>query len=218
MRTPAPNIGYTFKDTALLELALTHPSLSGKKNNQRLEFLGDAVLSSAVAHLLYERYPNEQEGELARRHAALVCTDALAEVARILDLGEVLKMASGEAGGGGRQNKTNLEDAMEALIGAIYLDGGYSAAEYFIRTHWQRLVETLTTPPKDAKTTLQEWAQAAGLPLPMYEIITTEGAAHEPVFTVEVTLQGYMPVTATAKSKRAAEQMAAAGLLQKLVN
>jgi ribonuclease-3 len=216
MAKPALNLGYQFRDAALLELALTHPSLGQKPNNQRLEFLGDAVLGMVVAELLYSLYPDEQEGELARRHAALVRGETLAGVARQVALGEALRMTQSESLAGGRTTPSNLEDAMEALIGALYLDGGLDAARDFIHTHWSTLAHTLNAPPKDGKTALQEWAQARGLPVPQYQVRETSGPAHAPVFTVEVRLEGHAPAEGRAASKRLAEQQAAEQLLERL--
>lgn len=209
-------IGHRFADASLLKQALTHPSLAKGYNNQRLEFLGDAALGAAVARLLYEAYPKENEGELARRQAALVCGPTLARVAEALGLGEAMHMAASEAAGGGRANPTNLEDACEALIGALFLDGGYEAAERFVRAQWASLAKTLAAPPKDAKTALQEWSQGRGLPVPAYRVTESSGPAHAPVFTVEVSLPGYAPVFATASTKRAAEQAAAGEMLKAL--
>lgn len=206
-------IGYTFRDPALLTLALTHPSLAAGSNNQRLEFLGDAILGAVVARILYDMFPTEQEGELARRHAALVRGETLTQIARELGIGEVLRIGTSETQGGGRDNASNLEDAMEALIGALYLDGGMEAAETFIAPRWRALAEQVKAPPKDAKTALQEWSQGRGLPVPTYTMIETTGPAHAPEFTIEVTLPGYAPARAKAASKRAAEQAAAAILL-----
>ncbi len=208
-------IGYSFRNQELLRAALTHPSLVGI-NNQRLEFLGDGVLGALVAELLYLHYPNEQEGELARRQAALVRGATLAGVARDIGLGEWLHMSSGEAQGGGRDNPTNLEDALEALVGAIYLDGGMDAAKTFVNARFTSIAKTLQEAPKDAKTALQEWVQAKGLKLPEYRVINTEGSAHAPIFTIQVNVEGYEAVQAQASSKRAAEQQAAETLLAKV--
>ena len=196
-------------------MALIHPSLAGA-NNQRLEFLGDAVLGAIIAELLYQKYPNEQEGDLARRHAALVRGATLASVAREIGLGESLTMSAGEVQGGGRTNPTNLEDALEALVGAIYLDGGMDAARSFIMPRFSSLAQALQEPPKDAKTALQEWVQAKGLKLPEYKVLQIEGSAHAPTFTIQVTVEGYEPMQAQATSKRAAEQQAAELLMKKL--
>lgn len=208
-------IGYQFRDAGLLKLALTHAS-SSRSNNQRLEFLGDALLGLAVAKILYDSFPSEQEGELARRQAALVRGETLTQVARELGLGEALIIASGEAQAGGRDNASNLEDALEALIGALYLDGGMEAVENFVLPRWNKLASDMQAPPKDAKTALQEWSQGRGLPVPAYKLVETTGSAHAPVFTIEVTVQGYEPESAKAASKRAAEQQAAGKLLEKL--
>lgn len=210
------HIRYQFKDKALLKLALTHPSLAEKNNNQRLEFLGDSVLGSIVSDLLYTLFPDEPEGALARRHAALVCRETLVQMAQSIGLADHLMMSAGEKSAGGRENPGNMEDAMEALIGAMYLDGGYEAVHKFVALYWQPLARSLKEPPQDAKTALQEWAQGKSLPLPDYILLRTDGSAHEPVFTVEVHVQGQQSVQATAKSKRAAEQSAAEQLLRKL--
>lgn len=206
-------IGYTFKDKALLSHALTHPSLAGRENNQRLEFLGDAVLGAIVAKLLYFLYPNENEGSLARRKAALVNGATLAKIAEESGLGSAMHMAASEAGAGGRSNPSNLEDACEALIGALFLDGGLEAAEAFIRPRFEPLARQSFEAPKDAKTSLQEWAQARGLPVPSYTLVSSEGVAHAPVFTIRAEVEGGLSATAKAKSKRAAEQEAARQLL-----
>lgn len=211
-------IGYKFRDSELLKRALTHPSLAKKENNQRLEFLGDAVLGMVVARIIYDIFPHEQEGELARRQSALVRGETLAQAARDIGLGTALKVATSEIQSGGRDNPSNLEDAFEALIGAIYLDGGISAVEEFITPRWSDLARSIASAPKDAKTALQEWAQGKGLPLPVYKLLETIGSAHAPIFTMEVTVADHGSATAKAPSKRAAEQMAAAILLERLEN
>ena len=212
MQALQSRIGYTFQDEALLRLALTHPSLAKAHSNQRLEFLGDAVLGAIVGHILYELFPTEQEGELARRHSGLVCAQTLTQIAREIDLGEALCIASSEV----RDNASNLEDALEALIGAIYLDGGFSAAQSFVLPRWKELASKVSAPPKDAKTALQEWAQGRGLPIPEYRVIDSTGPAHAPVFTIEASVVGYEAARAQAGSKRAAEQSAASQLLERL--
>lgn len=211
-------IGYEFKDPELLKLALTHPSIAKLQSNQRLEFLGDAILGAIVARLVYDLFPTEQEGEIARRHAALVRGETLTQAAREIGLGEALNVAGTEVMAGGRDNASNLEDALEALIGAIYLDGGFVAVEAFIYPRWSDLAKQVSAPPKDAKTSLQEWAQARGLPVPEYQLLTTTGPAHAPEFTMQVTVRGYMPAEATAASKRIAEQQAAGELLEMLLS
>ncbi len=213
-------IGHDFKNARLLEEALTHPSRAEVRGNlpfnyQRLEFLGDAVLGLVVAELLFTLYPDENEGSLAKRHAALVRSESLADVARRLGLGPHIRM---NAGGqeSGRDLSSNLEDVCEALIGALYLDGGFDAARRFVRAHWEPLARAVSAPPKDAKTTLQEWAQGRGVSLPEYRVLNTSGPAHAPEFTVAVCVEGVEPTEAKALSKRQAEQLAAKALLDKL--
>lgn len=208
-------IGYVFRQKNLLEDALSHPSLGRRANNQRLEFLGDAVLGLVVARMLYEMFQQETEGDLARRHAALVRGETLAQVAREAGLGKALKMAASEESSGGRDSASNLEDACEALIGAIYLDGGLEAAEAFILPRWKPLAQATPAPPKDAKTALQEWAQARGLPVPTYTVVETIGPAHAPIFTIEVSVDGKR-ASASANSKKQAEQLAAGMLMEEL--
>lgn len=208
-------LGHRFADQALLRLALTHASAGASRlnDNQRLEFLGDRVLGLAMAELLYKRFPEEDEGALARRHAALVRQDALAEVARGIDLGRYLHLAGGEAEGRGREASGALADACEALIAALYLDGGLDPARAFVVASWEKLIAADLEPPRDAKTALQEWAQGRGEPLPRYSIVSRDGPDHQPMFTVTVAVKDGRQATATGASKRAAEQAAAAGLL-----
>lgn len=210
-----------FLESPLVQQALTHPSCGQKQdgvpfNNQRLEFLGDSVLGLVVAEMLYHLYPHEQEGELARRFAGLVCGERLVDVARSIGLGEMLLLSDSEIEHDGRENASNLEDACEALIGAIYLDQGFDAARTFIRVHWQELAESVSEPPKDPKTALQEWAQSKGLPLPNYRLLSETGPSHAPAFTIEVYVEQAGRAEATASSKKAAEREAAAQLLQSL--
>jgi len=215
-------LGHRFVQPDLLQLALTHSSTVRAPSvrslsNQRLEFLGDRVLGLVVAQLLYEQFPGEDEGALARRSVALVRREALADIAREIDLAPHVIMSPGEEEAGGRANPGLLADTLEAVIAALYLDGGLGVVEAFIRDRWQRLVDADLTPPMDAKTTLQEWAQARGLALPLYEEVGREGPAHAPVFRVRVSLEGYGSATASGSSKRAAEQGAAEALLNRLL-
>lgn len=222
-------IGHRFAQPELLREALTHPSASTpsasrparsrharQRGYERLEFLGDRVLGLVLADLLYNAFPQEDEGALAKRLAALARKETLARVAAAADLGGHLVMSRAEAQGGGRKNPTLLADACEAVIGALYLDGGLDAAAGFIRRFWQPLMTAEARPPQDAKTALQEWAQGAGLPLPEYRTVRTEGPPHEPLFAVELQVAGQPPVTATGRTKRAAEQAAATQLLEQL--
>ena len=215
-------LGHAFGDRTLLIAALTHPSFPTSARDrhagafERLEFLGDRVLGLVIADLLSERFPRENEGDLARRHGALVKRDALAEVARRIALGQFLRLSRSEEDSGGRDNPAVLADALEALIAALYRDGGFAVAARFVRRYFQPLLEAALTPPSDAKTTLQEWAQGRGLSLPDYRTLTSEGPAHRPWFIVEVGVAGLMPASGEGASKRVAEQKAAAALLRRI--
>lgn len=214
-------LGHKFAAPELLEQALTHRSAVRARGKvpdgyERLEFLGDRVLGLLVAELLVRSFVREQEGELTRRHTSLVRRDTLARVARTIALGEQLKLSKGEADAGGRESPTLLADACEAVIAALYLDGGVEAARPFIERYWTPLMAEDSTPPRDAKTALQEWAQGEKLPLPDYRTVSVEGPSHEPIFTVAVSVEGMAPVEAHGRSKRAAEQAAAEILLARV--
>jgi ribonuclease III len=212
-------LGYNFTNARLLELALTHRSLTREGNaasNQRLEFLGDAVLGLVIAEMLYALFPGEAEGDLSKRLVSLVNGEQLAVIAQTLHLGDYLHVSGGEAEQGGRENPSNLEDALEALLGAIYLDGGLDAAKAVITRYWGDYATALKSPPKDPKTTLQEWAQARGLPLPEYALISSDGPSHAPLFVVEVRVEGIAPLRAEAGVKKTAERLAAEKLLASL--
>lgn len=214
-------IGHSFSDAALLQQAVTHRSFGngrGSQHNERLEFLGDRVLGLVIADLLYSRFPEEAEGALARRHAALVRKEALARVAEKIGLSAFLRMSRGEEDAGGRSNAGMLADACEAVIGAAYLDGGLAPVQAFIRANWLPLLEESSAPPKDAKTALQEWAQQRGLPLPEYGTLETSGPDHSPVFRIQVSVKGYPPESASGNSKRVAAQVAAQALLKRLTS
>jgi ribonuclease-3 len=215
-------LGHRFADPELLRRALIHSSSPqagrGAYSNERLEFLGDRVLSLVVADMLFHRFPDEEEGALARRHAFLVRRDALAQVAMALGLGCHIAMARGEEESGGRDNPTLLGDCCEAVIAALYLDGGIAAARRLIERHWEPLMHADPTPPKDAKTALQEWAQGRGLPLPAYREVGRTGPQHAPLFTVEVNVAEAGRAVASGPSKRAAETAAAARLLETLAD
>ncbi|MGF1639354.1 MAG: ribonuclease III [Rhodospirillales bacterium] len=207
-------LGHRFADPRLLVQALTHASMAGAGAdraacNERLEFLGDRVLGLVIAHLLFEQFAGESEGALARRYAVLVRREALTRVAAGIGVGDVLRLSRGEDEAGGRGSPGPLADACEAVIGALYLDGGLPAAAAFVRRHWQTLVDEEAAPPQDAKTRLQEWAQGRGSALPCYREAAREGPAHAPMFSVEVTVEGIPPVIGVGPSKRSAEQAAA---------
>ena len=188
----------------------------GARSYQRLEFLGDRVLGLAVAHLLIEKFPDDAEGALTRRHSALVRKESLAEVARLLGLGAWLRVAPSELDSAGGVRPTLLADSCEALIGAIYLDGGLPAARAFIERFWQPFIESVQSAPRDAKTQLQEWAMARGLAPPTYRIVETSGPAHAMTFTVEVSLPDQATVTAAGSTKRGAESTAAGLMLRRI--
>jgi ribonuclease-3 len=208
-------LGHRFTDRGLLKLALTHASAGANRldDNQRLEFLGDRVLSLIVADLLYKRFPREEEGAMARRHAALVRQEALTDVARRIGLERHLRIGGAEGQKRTREGAGALADACEAVIAALYLDGGLDAARCFVTQAWDAMIAADHKPPRDAKTALQEWAQARGESLPRYAIVGREGPDHEPLFTITVTLQDGRQATATGANKRAAETAAAATLL-----
>jgi ribonuclease III len=214
-------LGYMFQRAGLLEEALTHPSFQGESGrrrqcNERMEFLGDRVLGLVIANLLFHKFRREGVGALARRHAALVCRDALVQVADELGLAACVRLSRGEEEAGGRNNPGLLGDACEAVIAAVYLDGGFDAAQKVVRRLWRPLVERDASPPKDAKTMLQEWAQGQGLPLPLYVETDRSGPPHAPVFHVQVTVEGFAPVAASGSSKRTAERAAAEIMLMKV--
>lgn len=213
-------LGHHFLQPELLQQSLVHSSVARSRSarmlsNERLEFLGDRVLGLIVADLLFKRFPEEEEGALARRHVALVRRESLTTVARTIGLGNYMIMSRGEEDSGGRQNPAILADTCEAVIAALYLDGGIDAAGNFIRRYWMPLLLEDPEPPKDAKTALQEWAQKRGLELPVYTEIARDGPAHAPIFTVKVSVTGLGVKAATGTSKRTAEQAAAAALLLK---
>ena len=212
-------IGHEFADRSLLDSALTHISaLSGPSRSgsyQRLEFLGDHVLGLVISDMLFRAFPKANEGELSRRLADLVRKETCADVARALDLGTAIKLGASEASSGGRLRLAILADVCEALIGAVFLDGGYPAATALIERLWGARMRTPARPLRDPKTVLQEWAQARGLPTPSYKEIERTGPHHDPEFRVSVALPELKPAEGLGRSKRAAEQAAAAALLSR---
>jgi ribonuclease III len=211
-------IGYRFNDPALLEQALTHISaLSGARNRassyQRLEFLGDHVLGLVVSDMLFRAFAKADEGEMSRRLADLVRKEACADVGRAIDLGAAIRLGASEANAGGRHRTAILADVCEALIGAVFVDGGYPAAAALIERLWSERMRTPARPLRDSKTVLQEWAQARGLPTPAYREVERKGPDHDPEFRVTVELPNLAPAEGLGRSKRAAEQAAAAAML-----
>jgi ribonuclease-3 len=212
-------LGHRFRDRALLLAALSHSSLGRKgaaaAGFDRLEFLGDRVVGLVVADMLLDRFPEDGEGDIARRHARLVNRDSLARIARDIGLGTYLRLSPGETLSGGGDNPAVLADAFEAVIAALYRDGGMEAARACLTVRFEPLVSEVAVPPRDAKTALQEWAQARGLNLPEYRLLKMSGPAHKPRIAVEVKIEGLEPESAEGSSKRIAEQTAAAALLER---
>jgi ribonuclease III len=206
-------LGHRFSDREKLEAALTHSSTRSEKNYERLEFLGDRVLGLVMADILFETFSDEAEGGLAKRHAALVQGQALSDIAQEIDLGSAMILSEAERTAGGHENENILADAMEAVLGALYLDAGLDACDELIKKLWKEKIHVMTEPPIDPKTALQEWAQGRGLPLPDYELVSKEGPDHAPTFEVKVTVEGYPPRLSSELSMRKAEKRAAAALL-----
>ena len=211
-------LGYEFDHPKLLIEAVTHSSMSSqtRSDNQRLEFLGDRVLGLVIAQALFEKDMDAKEGLLAPRFNTLVRKETCAEVAQKIDLGSVIKLGRSEMVSGGRRKQAVLGDAMEAIIAAVYIDGGLSKAEKIILALWGQRIEAVKSDARDAKTALQEWAQARGLNPPIYETMSRKGPDHAPVFEIEVRLETGEKQQAIAGTKRKAEQAAASVLLQDL--
>jgi ribonuclease III len=221
----AQTIGHVFARPALLAEALTHPSAVGpargksrrrsvQRHYERLEFLGDRVLGLVIADLLWHRFETEPEGHMTQRMADLVRRETVARVALDIGLDRHLMLSPSEAAAGAARNPSILANVCEAVIAAIYLDGGLPAAEGFIRRWWEPLIDGMGGPPRDPKTRLQEWAQARGLGLPVYRLVASEGPDHAPRFTVAASVGQSGEASASASSKRAAEAEAAASLLE----
>ncbi|HEY0212589.1 MAG TPA: ribonuclease III [Paenirhodobacter sp.] len=211
-------LGHSFTRPELLLRALTHSSIGSatRPDNQRLEFLGDRVLGLTMAEALFRADRAASEGQLAPRFNALVRKETCADVARQIGLGDVLKLGRSEMMSGGRRKEALLGDAMESVIAAVYVDAGFDAAQALVLRLWGDRISHVEDDARDAKTALQEWAQARGLPPPSYETIARQGPDHAPVFTIQVRLESGETEQATAGAKRQAEQAAAKALLQRL--
>lgn len=214
-------LGYVFKNRDLLAQALTHRSALGQRqegasiaSNERLEFLGDRVLGIVIAERLLTMFPREAEGSLAPRFAALVSAPALATVAMACDIARFIRIAPGQRADD--SETAVLADACEALIGALYLDGGLDTARAFILSHWEEPMRASALPPKDPKTALQEWAQGRALPLPEYRVVSNEGPSHAPVFVMTVSVEGVGEEAGSGRSKRQATSAAAAAMLARI--
>ena len=207
-------IEHSFADPTLLQTALTHSSVGSGTNYERLEFLGDRVLGLVIAELLYQRFPQEAEGDMAKRLSALVQGTFLAKIANEIELGKFISLSVGEAQAGGAENEHILADVLESLLGALYLDGGFEKCQALIHKLWQDRLDVMIEPPLHPKTHIQEWAQGKGLPLPAYKIVAQHGPDHAPVFDIELSVPGYTPVIAQGKSRQIAEKEAARAFMQ----
>lgn len=209
-------IGYVFANSALLEEAITHISFNPEGiSYQRLEFLGDRVLGVVISTMLFDAFPNAPEGELSQRLADLVRKETCAEVARSWNLGDCLRLGQGEKRSGAKKRDAMLGDACEAVIGAVYQDGGLEAATTLIRHAWEGRMHAPRAVPRDAKTALQEAVQARGLPVPIYETASRSGPDHAPHFVVSVKVAGLGDITGEGSSKRQAEHAAAEAFLRR---
>ena len=213
-------IGHKFADPNLLMTAMTHvsalkPSRKRGESYQRLEFLGDHVLGLIVSDMLYRSFPNADEGELSKRLADLVRKESCADVAKSLGLADDIKLGAVGAGAGARLRKSVLGDICEAVIGAVFLDGGYAAAKEFVEHNWTERMKKPRQPLRDPKTVLQEWAQGKGLPTPVYREVERTGPHHDPQFRVAVDLPGLAPAEGVGGSKRAAEKVAASVMIER---
>ena len=202
-------LGHRFKDPGLLRAALTHSSAGEDHNYERLEFLGDRVVGLVITELLFEKFPAESEGDLAKRLAALVQGSVLAEIALTIDLGSYIIFSDAEAQAGGGRNENILSDVLEAVIGALYREAGLAHCRTILEKLWGQRLYDMKTPPQHPKTALQEWAQARGLPLPLYKVVAQHGPDHAPLFDVELSLPGHAAVTAQGASRQDAEKEAA---------
>lgn len=210
-------LGHKFKDRKLLERALTHASVrsvtANREDNERLEFLGDRVLGLAIAEMLHDALPDYKEGELARYFNRLVRGQTCAAVGREAGIGEFLILSESESNGGGRDKSTILADAVEALLGAVFIDGGFDAGREAVRRLWGDRFKLKATSYIDPKSALQEWAQGRGLPLPQYTEVSRDGPDHAPKFISEVKIKSVKPMQGKGASKRHAEQDAASRML-----
>ena len=219
MKTLEEKLGYTFRDPALLENALTHSSCANEsrgklQSNERLEFLGDSILGMVVAEHLFRNHPELPEGELTRTRAALVCEESLVEVAKVLGLGDYLKLGKGEEAGGGRNRPSIRADAVEAVLAAVYLDGGIGSARKIIQKYILSREVAGLTKPRDYKTALQEQVQRENGQVLAYRLVGEEGPDHNKRFFVEVTLNGKGVGQGSGRSKKEAEQMAAKAAIE----
>jgi len=208
-------LSHSFNDPKLLLMALTHSSTGAHYNYERLEFLGDRVLGLAVSETLYKKFPNEPEGHLAKRLAALVQGTFLAQISREMGLGAYIQFSESEAAAGGAENDNILADVFESVIGALYLDSDYETCRALIQKLWGEHFETMKKPPQHPKTRLQEWAQSNSLPLPQYKIANQSGPDHAPIFEIALSIEGYETVSVSGPSRQETEKRAAAAFIEK---
>ncbi len=210
-------LGYVFKNQTLLERALTHSSTGADTNYERLEFLGDRVLGLTISDVLYHKFKEEAEGDLARRLASLAAGNFLAELsAEKLDLGAYIDFSDAERASGGAENVNILADVFEAVLGAIYLDSDFDTCKGVIEHIFGDAFYTMKDPPQHPKTALQEWAQGQGLPLPTYKITGQSGPDHAPLFDLSLQVKGYDEVKAQGRSRQQAEKNAAQSFLEQV--
>ncbi|MCC2646871.1 MAG: rnc [Rickettsiaceae bacterium] len=219
-------INYKFKNHHLLIEALSHPSLNHNihdkfaprvSNYERLEFLGDTVLNLVISDLIYHLHPDYDEGMLAKLRSSLVCKEQISDLAKSINLAKYIIMTEGEEKGGGRLNENNLENAMEAILGAVYLDSNFEQAKAVINNLWQKVLKSPIELYPDPKSAVQEWVQARHMPIPDYEVIEQSGSPHSPIFKVRIQVGGFI-ATGSGKAKKAAEKEAARNLLKLLSN
>ncbi len=217
-------LNYQFTNASLLSQALTHSSVSQNyyqtkiPNYERLELLGDSVLSLVITELLLQKYPDDDEGSLAKKRAALICGNVLYEIAIHLGIQQYIIMSEGESKAGGKTNIRILANVVESIIGAMYLDGGLEVCKKFIQFFWEEAIINTAVTPTDPKAYLQEWAQKQGKTIPNYLIIEQEGPAHKPIFTIEVTVEGVPKFQAQGPSRKVAEKLAAEQLITHINN
>ncbi len=211
-------IKYRFRNPALLQTALTHSSTGEKENYERLEFLGDRVLGLVIASLLFRHFPDEKEGDMAKRLASLVQGQTIADLSARISLGDYIYFSDAEAAAGGAENDHILADVFEAVIGALYLEAGFDECKRLIEEHWGGVLHMMHRPPQHPKTAIQEWAQAQGLPLPTYDIIGQSGPDHAPEFEVRLSVKGHPDITAKGRSRAEAEKQVAADFMDGVPN
>lgn len=212
------NLGFDFDNKALITAALTHPSKGGKRENienyERLEFLGDTVINLIVTEMLVTKFTDETEGDLAKRRATMVNTENLSNLAKSINIDKVIILGISEIKSAGHENKRILENAFEAVMGAIYLEKGFEFAKSYISKLFFNNFDKIELPPQDQKTFLQEVVQKRGLPIPTYKIINKTGSDHAPVFTIELSVQGFEPIRVIANSRKIGEKLAATEMLK----